>query len=84
MNDTQQVRDRAQQKSRNSIVNKQVKKIQVMGATVLFTMVSLPVLVSVALVMVLVKGRMSMEAMETVNEEAAQEVYVPSSTAAVA
>ena len=51
-----------------------------MGATVLFTMVSLPVLVSVALV----KGRMSMEAMETVNEEAAQEVYVPSSTAAVA
>lgn len=55
-----------------------------MGATVLFTMVSLPVLVSVALVMVLVKGRMSMEAMEAVNEEAAQEVYVPSSTAAVA
>ena len=52
-----------------------------MGATVLFTMISLPVLVSVALVMVLVKGRMSLEAMETANEET-QEVYVPSSSVA--
>lgn len=54
-----------------------------MGATVLFTMISLPVLVSVALVMVLVKGRMSLEA-EAVCEEASQEIYVPSSTAIVA
>lgn len=54
-----------------------------MGATVLFTLISLPVLSSVALVMVLVKGRMSLAA-EAACEEAAQEVYVPSSAAAVA
>ena len=47
-----------------------------MGATVLFTMISLPVLASVALVMVLVKDRMSLAATEPAYEQADAEVYV--------
>ena len=48
-----------------------------MGAAVLFTLIFLPLLVSVALVMVLVKGRMSLAA-EPVYNDADAEVYASS------
>ena len=52
-----------------------------MSAAVLFTLIILPILASVALVMVLVMDRMSLAASDPVYEHADAEVYASSPTA---
>ena len=47
-----------------------------MGAAVLFTLIILPILFSVAFVMVLIIGRMNLAASEPVSEYAVEESYV--------
>ena len=49
-----------------------------MGAAVLFTLIILPILFSVAFVMVLIIGRMNLAASEPVDENTVEEVYVSS------
>ena len=49
-----------------------------MGAAVLFTLFILPILFSVAFVMVLIIGRMNLAASEPVDENTVEEVYVSS------
>ena len=52
-----------------------------MGAAVLFTLIILPILFSVAFVMVLIIGRMNLAASEPVYENADAEVYASSPAA---
>ena len=49
-----------------------------MGAAVLFTLIILPILFSVAFVMVSIIGRMNLAASEPVDENTVEEVYVSS------
>lgn len=55
-----------------------------MGAAVLFTLIILPILFSVAFVMVLIIGRMNLAASEPVYENTVEEVYVSSHAAILA
>ena len=55
-----------------------------MGAAVLFTLIILPILFSVAFVMVLIIGRMNLAASEPVDENTVEEVYVSSPAAILA
>lgn len=50
-----------------------------MGAAVLFTLIILPVLFSLAFVLVLVMGRMKLAASESTYKEAEVKIYAPSS-----